>query len=505
MAFPEVLLAITSPVTGFIPSPSRGVVHIGPIPLRAYALCILAGVFAAIALARRRWVARGGAEHTIADLAVWTVPAGLVGARLYHVATDYQLYTHDPLGAFKVWDGGLGIWGGVAGGMLAGLWLAHRWHLDFAALLDTVAPALPLAQAIGRLGNWFNQELFGRPTTLPWGLRIDVANRPAGYTQYSTFHPTFLYELLWNLVVVAIVLAVERRYRLKPGRLFAVYVAAYTFGRFWTESLRIDPAHRIGGLRLNDWTSVAVFVVAMGFVLTGRRPALASSAGEGRGSDHRHQVEEAVGEHGGTQPPAARGDAEHHPGGPDGDDHGDVGPAVERVEVGQAEDHGLGGHGADRAEGVEQGALDHAPEEELLDDRGTDHGQQGDHHEAGGVVPEDLEDLVVGPGESLGGGQDGEHRHTGGEAGAEGHERTPSDAGAGDAHPQVVERPPGAEAPAHLPHRADQPGPQPGLGGEEAGQAGDAHELAGQAEPDGGSDSHHHPDEGDQQSSGRQV
>ncbi len=254
-----------------IPSPSRGIVHLGPLPLRAYALCILAGVFAAVTLAGKRWVARGGDERTIADLAVWAVPAGLIGARLYHVITDYQLYTDDPLGAFKIWEGGLGIWGGVAAGAGVGLWAAHRRHLNLPILLDVVAPAIPLAQAIGRWGNWFNQELFGRPTSLPWGLRIDAANRPPGYGQFQTFHPTFLYESLWCLVVVAIVLAVERRRVLRPGRLFAVYVAAYTFGRFWFELLRIDSAHRIGGLRINDWVSVVVFLAAMVLVVTGRR------------------------------------------------------------------------------------------------------------------------------------------------------------------------------------------------------------------------------------------
>jgi prolipoprotein diacylglyceryl transferase len=380
VAFLGAVPAATARLAALIPSPSRGVVHLGPLPLRAYALCILAGVFAAIALARRRWVARGGEERTIADLAVWAVPAGLIGARLYHVVTDYQLYTHDPAGALRVWDGGLGIWGGIAAGALTGLWVARRWGLDLRALLDAVAPALPLAQAIGRLGNWFNQELFGRPTSLPWGLRIDLANRPAGYEQYPTFHPTFLYELLWNLVVVAIVIAVDRRHRMKPGRLFAVYVAAYTFGRFWTEWLRIDPAHRIGGLRINDWTSVAVFVVAMGFVVTGRRgpdeatglrPAL-ESAGEGGGGEHGDQIEEAVGEHGRAQAAEADRDAEDHAGGADGDDHGDVGPPVERVEVGEPEDHGLEGHGPHVADGVEQRPLDDAAEEQLLDDRGAD-------------------------------------------------------------------------------------------------------------------------------------
>lgn len=258
-------------ILSYIPSPSHGVLHIGPIPLRAYAACILLGVAAAIWLAGRRWEAEGGDPRLISDLAVWAVPAGLVGARIYHVITDYELYTHHPLDALKVWDGGLGIWGGIAVGTLVGIVVARRRGADTLALLDAVAPALPLAQAIGRWGNWFNQELFGRPTTLPWGLRIDPVNRPAAYAKFSKFQPTFLYESLWNLVVVAIVVAVGRRHRLRPGRLFALYVATYTFGRFWIELLRIDFAHRIAGLRINDWTSVVVFLVASAFVVTGRR------------------------------------------------------------------------------------------------------------------------------------------------------------------------------------------------------------------------------------------
>ncbi|HEX3394102.1 MAG TPA: prolipoprotein diacylglyceryl transferase [Acidimicrobiales bacterium] len=290
-----------------IPSPSHGVVNLGPLPLRAYALCILAGVFAAVALAGRRWVARGGAEGTIADLAVWAVPAGLVGARLYHVITDNQLYRDDPLGAFKIWQGGLGIWGGVAAGAGVGLWVAHRRHLNLGVLLDVVAPAIPLAQSIGRWGNWFNQELFGRPTSLPWGLRIDAANRPDGYAGYSTFHPTFLYESLWCLLVVAVVLAVERRHRLRPGRLFAVYVATYTFGRFWFEWLRIDPAHRFWGLRINDWTSVVVFVAAMAVVVTGRRRPGQTYDETAGPSGERAPLEEA--DVGGTATAGSEGDS----------------------------------------------------------------------------------------------------------------------------------------------------------------------------------------------------
>jgi prolipoprotein diacylglyceryl transferase len=257
------------PLLAYIPSPSRGVVDLGPLPIRAYGLCIALGVYAAVTVAARRFQRRGGDPELITVIAVWSVPAGIVGARIYHVATDYELYTHHWLNAFKIWDGGLGIWGAVLAGVLVGVRVVRRRGGDARLLMDVVAPALPLAQAIGRYGNWFNQELFGRPSGLPWALHIDLAHRPAGFQQFSTFQPTFLYESLWDLTVVGIVLLVERRVRLKPGRLFAVYVAAYTFGRFWVESLRIDFAHRFLGLRLNDWTSIVIFLVAMGFVITG--------------------------------------------------------------------------------------------------------------------------------------------------------------------------------------------------------------------------------------------
>ena len=261
------------PVFAYIPSPSTGVLHLGPLALRAYGLLIALGVFAAVWLASRRWEARGGDPGDISSIALWAVPAGLIGARIYHVATDYELYRgKNWLDMFKIWAGGLGIWGGIAGGVLVGAYVAHRRHLRVPALLDVVAPALPLAQAIGRWGNYFNQELFGRPTKLPWGLKIDAAHKvglPLSYQQYSTFHPTFLYESLWDLAVVGIVLLVEKKVRLKRGRLLAVYVAAYTFGRFFTEYLRIDFAHKFLGLRLNDWTSIIVFAVAMVFVVTG--------------------------------------------------------------------------------------------------------------------------------------------------------------------------------------------------------------------------------------------
>jgi prolipoprotein diacylglyceryl transferase len=259
----------------FIPSPSQGVVHLGPIPLRGYAFCIIIGVFVAVWLGGRRWIARGGKAGTVADIAVWAVPFGLVGGRLYHVITDYELYfTHgkDWVDAFKIWQGGLGIWGAIALGAL-GAWIGcRRRGIALPAYADAIAPGIALAQAVGRWGNWFNQELYGRPTTLPWGLKIDPAHRPPGTPDIATYHPTFLYESLWCVGVALLVIWADRRFRLGHGRAFALYVAAYTVGRFWIEHMRVDYAHRILGMRLNDWTAIVVFAAAvLYFVLSARR------------------------------------------------------------------------------------------------------------------------------------------------------------------------------------------------------------------------------------------
>lgn len=265
-----------------LPSPSQGVWHLGPFPLRAYALCIIVGIFAAVWLAERRWTKQGGEPGVITDIALWAVPFGIVGGRLYHVLTDPELYFtagQDPWAAFYVWQGGLGIWGAIALGAV-GAWIgARRNGVRFGDVAGVLAPAIPLAQAFGRWGNWFNQELFGGPTTLPWGLAIDPGRRPDGYEGYSTFQPTFLYESLWDLGVVGLVLWVEARFKVTGGRLFAVYVMGYTGGRAWIEYLRIDTVNHVLGLRLNVWTSVIVFAAAAAyFILAGRR----ASTREGR-------------------------------------------------------------------------------------------------------------------------------------------------------------------------------------------------------------------------------
>ncbi|MEU3727594.1 prolipoprotein diacylglyceryl transferase [Streptomyces sp. NPDC031705] len=246
----------------YIPSPSTGVIHLGPIPLRGYAFCIIIGVFVAVWLGNKRWVARGGKPGTVADIAVWAVPFGLVGGRLYHVITDYQLYFgegRDWVDAFKIWEGGLGIWGAIALGAV-GAWIGCRLRgIPLPAWADALAPGIAIAQACGRWGNWFNQELYGRPTDLPWALKISEGpNRVAG-----TYHPTFLYESLWCLGVAALVIWADRRFKLGHGRAFALYVAAYCSGRVWIEYMRVDEAHHILGLRLNVWTAIVVFVLAV--------------------------------------------------------------------------------------------------------------------------------------------------------------------------------------------------------------------------------------------------
>ncbi|MFD5649312.1 prolipoprotein diacylglyceryl transferase [Streptomyces sp. NPDC127039] len=255
----------------FIPSPSRGVLHLGPIPLRGYAFCIIIGVFVAVWLGNKRWVARGGRPGTVADIAVWAVPFGLIGGRLYHVITDYQLYFsegRDWVDAFKIWEGGLGIWGAIAFGAV-GAWIgARRRGVPMPAYADAVAPGIALAQAIGRWGNWFNQELYGKATDLPWAVEITST---ADGRLPGTYHPTFLYESLWCIGVALLVIWADRRFKLGHGRAFALYVAAYCAGRFWIEYMRVDDAHHILGLRLNNWTALFVFLLAVLYIVLSAR------------------------------------------------------------------------------------------------------------------------------------------------------------------------------------------------------------------------------------------
>jgi prolipoprotein diacylglyceryl transferase len=254
----------------YLPSPANGVWHLGPVPVRAYAFCILLGVVVAVVWGDRRWRARGGRAGTVADVATIAVPFGIVGARLYHVVTSPAAYRHDPVSALYVWHGGLGIPGGIAGGVLAGWLVCRRRGIAPGAFADAIAPGVAVAQAIGRFGNWFNQELFGRPTTLPWGLTVRPDN-PDAVPGAAAYHPTFLYEAIWDVGVAGLVVWADRRFRLGHGRAFALYIAAYAAGRFWIEGLRIDAAEHWLGLRLNQYTALAALVFGVAYVALRRR------------------------------------------------------------------------------------------------------------------------------------------------------------------------------------------------------------------------------------------
>ncbi len=263
-----------------IPSPSQGVWHLGPFPVRAYAMAILLGVVVAVVLTRRRLVARGGRAEQVDAIASWAVPFGLVGGRLHHVLTDPELYfgaARHPIRALYVWQGGLGIWGAVALGAV-GAWIGCRRHgVRLLRFADAAAPGIVLAQALGRFGNYFNQELYGRPSGLPWALQIDPAHRPSDTPNVAAYQPTFLYEVLWNVGVAGVLLWADRRYRLGAGKVFALYVAPYTVGRAWIEYLRVDHANHLLGLRLNDWTCLIVFSAAAIYLATSRRASTAPS------------------------------------------------------------------------------------------------------------------------------------------------------------------------------------------------------------------------------------
>ena len=257
---------------GIIPSPSSGSIHLGPLRLNAYGLMIAIGVIAAVRIAGRRAENKGvGTTDDISSIAMWAVPAGVLGGRAYHVLTDYQRFQGHWFDVVKIWQGGLGIWGGVTAGVAVGWWSARRRGLDAWWIISCAAPAIAIAQAIGRWGNWFNQELFGRPTTVPWALEVsnDIAIK-AGYAAGTTFHPTFLYESVGCVVLAWLLIRLERRINPARGRLFAWYVAGYTVLRFGTESLRVDPAHHVGGMRLNQWVAIGVFSVSVLFLVVDR-------------------------------------------------------------------------------------------------------------------------------------------------------------------------------------------------------------------------------------------
>ncbi|MDO4243875.1 MAG: prolipoprotein diacylglyceryl transferase [Actinomyces sp.] len=293
-----------------IPSPSQSVWYLGPVPLRAYALCMLAGIAVAVWWTDRRYRRAGGPQDTVLDLALVSVPVGIVGARLYHVLSSPERY-FGPEGDLwlipRIWEGGLGVWGGIAAGAAACAWLLRRRGLRVAPFADAAAPTVLVAQAIGRLGNYFNQELFGGPTTLPWGLEIDAAHLPLGYAPGTLFHPTFLYEALWNLFGALVLLGLGRRLTrdggVSGGRLMWAYLMVYTSGRVWIEYLRVDDAQVVAGLRLNVWTSLVIFLVGLvGYVWSSRRPLSDDIALPGRAPAHSEDPETAPASSTGTRP-----------------------------------------------------------------------------------------------------------------------------------------------------------------------------------------------------------
>lgn len=268
-------------VLASIPSPSTGVLELGPLSIHAYGLMIALGVVAAVWLTGRRLEARGGSRDDASSMAVWAVIAGILGARMWHVLTDWSDFQDDPARILQIWKGGLGIPGGLIAGITVGWIVTKRRGVDPRVMATCAAPAIPLAQSIGRWGNWFNQELFGRATDLPWALEISDDKLPAGFAPGTTFHPTFLYESLWNLALCGVLILIDRRSSPRPPRLMGMYLLGYGVGRFWVEGLRIDDADEFGPFRFNQWVALVVAVGAAAYLIaTARRgddPALAAA------------------------------------------------------------------------------------------------------------------------------------------------------------------------------------------------------------------------------------
>jgi prolipoprotein diacylglyceryl transferase len=249
--------------TGFLSSPPSNGFYIGPLFVHAYGLAYIVAVLAAVFITARRWEALGGRRELVYEVAQWGFPAGLIGGRLYFLATSWNEVPPHWWGPFAIWKGGLGIWGGIVCGTAAGIWVLRRRGANVAAFMDAAAPALLVAQSIGRIGNYFNQELFGGPTTLPWGLEISPAHRPAGYLHFATFQPTFLYEIIWNLLLAAGLVWLGHHRRIRAPGLFALYVTGYSAFRIFEELLRVDPAHHILGMRLNFWVACLLTVAGL--------------------------------------------------------------------------------------------------------------------------------------------------------------------------------------------------------------------------------------------------
>lgn len=258
-------------VIASIPAPSIRDITLGPLEIRLYALCLLSGVFVAAWLTMRRWRARGGDPDLVFEVTLWSVLAGLVGGRLYHVVTSWDQLGDEWYAPIAIWEGGLGIWGGVLFGVLAGAYVTHRRGASVLEMMDAAAPGILIAQGIGRLGNYFNQELFGGPTDLPWALEVDPARRPDAYALSETFHPTFLYEMLWNFAGAALIIWAGRRFRIRPPGVFCLYVAVYSLGRIFWEQLRVDPSNEFLGQRINFYVALALFLGALGYFVWDRR------------------------------------------------------------------------------------------------------------------------------------------------------------------------------------------------------------------------------------------
>ncbi|WP_175955617.1 prolipoprotein diacylglyceryl transferase [Schaalia sp. Marseille-Q2122] len=285
-----------------IPSPSQSVWWLGPIPLRAYGILIVLGMFVAIYIGKKRYAQRGGDGELLYDIAMWAIPMGIVGARLYHVITtpDDFFSSWEAMAAIpRIWEGGLAIWGGVSAGAL-GAWIAvRRAGQRIGPLADSLAPGILVAQAIGRWGNWANQELFGSPTTLPWGLQIDDAHLPPGYESGTLFHPTFLYESLWNVTMAIIIVILDRRLKFRSGQVFTLYLMAYGTGRIIMETMRLDEAHEYLGIRLNAWTSIfAILLACVLFVYFQRREQPTTLTAEEREHAERRAQERKAREEG---------------------------------------------------------------------------------------------------------------------------------------------------------------------------------------------------------------
>lgn len=316
------------PALAYIPSPPQGVWYLGPLPIRAYALCIIAGIIVAIWWGERRFAARGGPRGAVVDIAVWAVPFGLVGGRLYHVCTDWWRYFgtgKDPIDALKIWDGGLGIPGAIALGAL-GAWIAcRRKGIPLPFMADAIVPGVVTAQAIGRVGNYFNQELYGGPTTLPWGLEIFQRVNPTtglpdnldgvavNTSQFQVVHPTFLYELIWDLLVALMLVLVDRRLRLGHGRVFALYVSGYAFGRFWIELMRSDPATHVFGVRINVWIMSLLFIAGAIYFFLARSRGPREDPTTFKGYIPPDSTVDALPEDGETEEPVAEPETESTP------------------------------------------------------------------------------------------------------------------------------------------------------------------------------------------------